>query len=65
VIEDGRDVYAVEVKLGVRPAVADARHLVWLRDRLGGRFVAGFVAHTGADSYALDDRVWAIPIIDL
>jgi uncharacterized protein len=65
VVEVGRDVYALEVKLGVRPGVADARHLVWLRDRLSDRFIAGFVAHTGADSYALDDRIWAIPITDL
>lgn len=62
VIEVGRNVYAVEVTLGVRPAVADARHLAWLRDRLADRFVAGFVAHTGAASYELGDRVWAVPI---
>ena len=65
VVEVGRDVYAIEVKLGVRPVVADAGHLVWLRDRLGDRFVAGFVAHAGADSYELGDRIWALPITDL
>jgi predicted AAA+ superfamily ATPase len=65
VIEVGLDVYAVEVKLGVRPGVADARHLAWLRDRMGDRFVAGFVVHTGADAYELSDRIWAIPITDL
>lgn len=64
VVEVGRDVYAVEVKLGVRPAVADARHIVWLRDQLSDRFVAGFVAHTGADSYELADRIWAIPVTE-
>ena len=45
--------------------MTDARHLIWLRDRLGDRFVAGFVVHTGADSYELGDRLWALPIIDL
>jgi hypothetical protein len=45
--------------------VADARHLVWLRDQLGDRFVAGFVTHAGADSYELADRIWALPITDL
>ena len=45
VVEVGRDVYAIEVKLGVRPVVADAGHLAWLRDRLGDRFLAGFVAN--------------------
>lgn len=65
VVEVGRDLYGIEVKLGVRPAASDARHLVWLRDRLGGRFVAGFVVHTGADSYELADRIWALPINQL
>ena len=65
VVEVGGDVYAVEVKLGLRPAASDADHLVWLRDHLGDGFVAGFVAHCGADSYALADRIWAIPITDL
>ena len=65
VVEIGRDVYAVEVKLGVRPTVSDARHLGWLRDGLGERFVAGFVAHSGADSSELGDRIWALPITDL
>jgi hypothetical protein len=64
----GRQVDAiggVRTKLAVRPAVADARHLVWLRDQLGDRFVAGFVTHAGADSYELADRIWALPITDL
>jgi predicted AAA+ superfamily ATPase len=65
VVEIGRDVYAFEVKLGVRPTVSDARHLEWLRDGLGDRFVAGFVVHSGADSSELADRIWAVPIIDL
>jgi hypothetical protein len=65
VVEIGRDVYAFEVKLGVRPTASDARHLEWLRDGLGERFVAAFVAHSGADSSELTDRIWAVPITDL
>lgn len=65
VVEVGRNVYAIEVKLGVRPSLEDARHLIWLRDQLGDRFVAGFVAHTGADSFELAERIWAIPITDV
>ena len=65
VVEVGRAVYAIEVKLGVRPAVADARHLVWLRDQLGDRFEAGFVAHAGVDAFELAERIWAVPITDL
>jgi len=29
---------------------------------LGDRFAQGFVAHTGADTYPLDEQVWAIPV---
>ena len=64
-IEVGSDVFAVEVKLGVRPAATDARHLAWLRDRLADRFQLGVVAHTGADSYEMGDRIWAVPITDM
>lgn len=65
VVEVGRDVYAIEVELGVRPTGSDARHLGWLRDGLRERFVAGFVAHSGADSSEMADRIWAVPITDL
>jgi hypothetical protein len=43
-------------------APRSAGHLRWLRDRLGERFVAGVVLHTGPRVYALDDRVLAAPI---
>lgn len=65
IIELGLDVYGVEIKYGTRPSAADARHLAWLRDGLGGRFVAGFVVHTGGDSFPLGDRLWAVPVDDL
>jgi hypothetical protein len=40
----------------------DAKHLFWLRDRLGERFVGGAVLHTGPDAYQLGDRVMAPPL---
>ena len=66
VVEVGLDVYAFEMKFGTRPTTtADARHLAWLRDQLGERFAAGFVVHTGGDTFPLSERVWAVPMHDL
>jgi len=49
----------------LRRAPAAARHLVWLRDRLGERFTAGVVLHTGQRVYRLSDRILAAPISTL
>lgn len=62
VVEVGRRLLGVEVKLGTRPTRADARQLEWLRDQLGDRFAHGFVVHTGADCYLLGDRIHAVPV---
>jgi hypothetical protein len=61
---DGR-VVALEVKAGVSASRADARHLIWLRDRLGERFICGVVLHTGPHTHRLDDRIGAAPIAAL
>ena len=58
---DGR-VIGVEVKADAAPGRRAARHLVWLRARLGDRFVAGVVLHTGPRVFALDERIVAAPI---
>lgn len=41
------------------------RHLVWLRDGLGPRFVRGIVLHTAAMTFPLGPRLWAMPIAAL
>jgi predicted AAA+ superfamily ATPase len=58
----GGRVIGVEVKADAAPGRRAARHLVWLRDRLGDRFVAGVVLHTGPRVFALDERIVAAPI---
>jgi predicted AAA+ superfamily ATPase len=58
---DGR-VLALEIKATASPTRSDARHLLWLRDTIGDRFVAGAVLHTGPDAFQLDDRILAVPI---
>lgn len=61
----GENVVAFEVKASAAPTRQDARHLMWLRDRLGGRFTRGAVLHTGSRVYELDDRITAQPICSL
>ena len=55
-------VLALECKAGAAPSTRDARHLVWLREQLGDRFVAGAVLHTGPDVFVLGDRIFAVPL---
>jgi predicted AAA+ superfamily ATPase len=61
----GDRVIAIEVKASAAPTRSDASHLEWLRDRLGERFIAGVVLHTGPSAFALSDRIAATPIASL
>jgi predicted AAA+ superfamily ATPase len=63
-IRGGR-IVACEIKGSASPGASDARHLTWLRDQLGDRFVAGIVFHTGPATYALGERITALPICTL
>ncbi len=56
------DVVGIEVKATAAPTRRDARHLEWLRDQLGERFVTGLVLHTGSRSFRLSEKVTAAPI---
>jgi predicted AAA+ superfamily ATPase len=58
-------VVAIEVKAGAAPTRSDGRHLCWLRDRLGDRFAAGAVLHTGPGRFCLDERIFAVPIASI
>ena len=63
IIELGGDrVIGIEIKANAAPGLGDARHLLWLRDQLGDRFVGGIVFHTGPRVFALADRITAAPI---
>ena len=64
-IELEHGIVAIEVKAGVRPRPADARHLVWLREQLGKRVLASIVLHRGDATFQLVDGVWALPISSL
>lgn len=58
----GQRVAAIEVKASATPRRSDARHLEWLAERLGDRFTAGVVLHTGPRAIRWGDRIWALPI---
>lgn len=55
-------VIAIEIKSATTVNRADARGLRFLRDRLGDRFIAGVVFHTGPLTGRFDDRIWATPV---
>jgi uncharacterized protein len=58
----GGDVVAVEIKSSAAPTRGDARHLEWLREQFGERFLAGAVLHTGPRPFRLAERIFALPI---
>ena len=55
-------VVGVEIKAASTVDAADARHLAWLRDELGERFINGVIFHTGKLRFQLDERILALPI---
>lgn len=57
---DGR-IAGVETKLAATASERDFSGLRHLRDRLGDRFAAGVVVHTGPDTLPFGDRLWAVP----
>jgi len=62
---DGGRLIAIEIKATATPTFEDARHLAWLRQLLGDKFVGGTVLHTGPAVIALGDRISAVPICAL
>ena len=61
---DGR-IVAIEIKADAAPDAEAARHLRWIRDRLGSRFAFGVVLHSGPLPYVIDDRIAALPICSI
>ena len=57
-----RGLVAIEIKAHSAPSLRHARHLVWLRDQIGERFLAGVLLHTGPAGFRLADRIRAVPI---
>ena len=55
-------IVALECKASAAPTAADAKHLFWLRDELGGGLAVAAVLHSGPNLYELGDRIFAIPL---
>jgi hypothetical protein len=61
IIERGRQVLAIEVKLGQTPDERDVRHLHWLRNELGDDLADAIVITTGHAAYRRSDGIAVIP----
>lgn len=61
----GKRLIGFEIKATAAPTRTDGRHLAWLRDQVGDRFVAGVVFHTGPRTFQLEERIHAAPIATL
>ena len=59
------DIVGIEVKASATPSTVDFTGLRYLRERLGRRFKAGVVVHTGADTLPFGDRLAAVPVSGL
>ncbi|WP_433515116.1 ATP-binding protein [Nonomuraea sp. CA-143628] len=55
-------VVGIEVKASATPKSEDAKHLRWLRDKLGDRFRAGYVLHLGTTNLPSGDRIVFSPL---
>ncbi len=53
---------AIEVKASATVGPGDVRHLRWLADKLGDRFVGGYILHLGTQTHPLGDRMMALPL---
>ncbi|MGH3260716.1 MAG: hypothetical protein ACRDNS_01845, partial [Trebonia sp.] len=61
---DGR-VVGLEVKASASPSGSDAKHLRWLKGKLGDRMAAGVVLHLGSGGGSLGDGIYAVPVASL
>jgi predicted AAA+ superfamily ATPase len=61
IVERGRAILAIEVKLGQTPEERDVRHLHWLREELGDDLVDAVVVTTGQAAYRRSDEIAVVP----
>jgi uncharacterized protein len=65
ILERGQKIIGIEVKASSTPLTKHAKHLAYLRDKLGDRFTLGVVLHTGDQQFTIGDRLIAAPISSL
>jgi len=54
-------VVAIEVKLSGTVENQDVKHLLWLRERIGGDLLDALVIHTGPQAYRRQDGIAVVP----
>lgn len=58
----GGQVVGIEVKASASPGSGDAKHLRWLKEKLGSRMAAGVVLHLGNAAGSLGHGIYALPV---
>lgn len=61
IVEHGRKILAIEVKLGQTPEDRDVRHLRWLRSEIGEELADAIVITSGPAAYRRSDGVAVVP----
>jgi uncharacterized protein len=61
IVERGRKIIAIEVKLGQIPDDRDLRHLLWLQQELGDDLADAAIVTTGQEAYRRPDGIAVIP----
>lgn len=64
-VGQGEQLVGIEVKSSASAVASDARHLASFRDRVGERFVHGFVIYLGDQVVGLGPRLTAVPLSSL
>ncbi len=62
VVRPDGGVVGIEVKLAAGVGDSDGKHLRWLRDQLGPRFVSGVILTTGPTAYRRPDGLVVVPL---
>lgn len=62
IVERGRRVVAIEVKMAAVPTDRDVRHLVWLKEQLGDDLRDAIVITTGRHAYRRADGIGVVPL---
>jgi hypothetical protein len=58
----GGQVVGIEVKSSSSPRRDDAKHLRWMKDKLGDRMTAGVVLHLGDTAGSFGEGIYALPV---
>ena len=56
------EIYAFEVKASATYKADQFRGLTYLRDKLGDRFLGGFILGTAPQGYRFADKLWGLPV---